>query len=204
MLLTQVKPSYLRGFHEVTQTHAGVGKIPTYDWFLGRLRSMIPAAFTLCSAYPKLFVMFIPSSMPLNLVVSLWGKTEESFQTPSTGFSDSVSAPDWDVVCKSRELGASVSKAESHVSKTNHTHGISASLMEDNGIEKGIHIGIGLIFHPQNMGKATLPFKFSYVYIKPFRAIKYVDNLTYSPRTSLNFTECSGLPDSCRLTVRIE
>lgn len=94
MLLTQVKPLYLKGFHKVTQTHGGEGKIPTYDWFLGRLCSKIPAAFTLCSVYQKLFVMLIPSSVPLNLVVSLWGKIEESFQTSPMGFSDSISVPD--------------------------------------------------------------------------------------------------------------
>lgn len=106
---------------------------------------------------------------------------------------DFISVPDWDVVCKSWELGASVSKAESDVPKNNHSHGISASLKEDNGIAKGIRIGIGLIFHPQNTGKATLPF--SYVYIKPLHAMKSVDSLTYAPRTSSNFTEYSGMPD---------
>lgn len=88
MLLTQVKPSYLRGFHKITQAHRREGKIPTSDWFLGRLSSMIPASFTLCLVYQKLFVMFILSRMSLNLVVSLWGKTEESFQTLTIGFID--------------------------------------------------------------------------------------------------------------------
>lgn len=199
MLLTQVKPSYLRGFHKVTQTRGGEGKIPTYGWFLGRLSSVIPAAFTLCSVYQKLFVTVIPSSVPLNLVVSLWGKTEESFQTSPMEFSDSIGVPDWDVLCQSWELGVSDSKAKSDVPKTNH----SASLKKDNGIAKAIRIAMGLIFHSQNTGKATLPFKFSYVYIKPFHAMKFVDDLTYCPRTSPNFPECSGLPDSCRLTMHI-
>ena len=137
MLPTQVKPSNLRRFHKVTQTHGGEWKIPTYDWFLGRLSSMIPAVFTLCSVYQKLFVMFIPSSVPLNIVLSLWGKTEESFQTSPTGFLDSISVPDWDVVCKSRELGAIVSKAESNVPENNHTHGISVSLRKTMALQRG-------------------------------------------------------------------
>lgn len=80
------------------------------------------------------------------------------------GSSDSISVPDWDVACKSWEPGASVSKAESDIPKNNHTNGISVSFKEDNCIAKGIYIGIGLIFHPQNIGKATLPFKFSYIH----------------------------------------
>jgi len=78
------------------------------------------------------------------------------------GFLDTISVPDWDVICKSWEISASVSKSESDVPKTNHhIHGFSASLKEDKSIAKRIHITVGLIFHPQNIGKATLLFKFS-------------------------------------------
>ena len=76
MLLAQVKPSYMREFHKVTQAQMEE-KIPVYDCSLGNLSSMIPVAFTPRSVYQNLFVMFIPSSVPLNLVLSLWGKTEE-------------------------------------------------------------------------------------------------------------------------------
>lgn len=96
-------------FHKVTKTQGREGKIPTYVWLLGRLNSILPS-LTLCSVYQKVFVMFTPNRVPFNLAVSLWGKTEDSFQSSPTGFSDSISVPCWDVMCKSRELGASGSK----------------------------------------------------------------------------------------------
>lgn len=96
-------------FHKVTKTHGREGKIPTYDCFLGRINSILPS-LTLCSGYQKVFIMFILKRVPLNLFVPLWGKTEDNFQPPPRGFSNSISVPCWDVTCKSRELGASGSK----------------------------------------------------------------------------------------------
>lgn len=90
MLLTQVKPSDLKGLRKVTKTHGRESKIPIYVWSLGRLSSMIPSALTLFSAYQKVFIMFISNSVSLNLVVMFISnsvpKTEESFQSSPTRF----------------------------------------------------------------------------------------------------------------------
>lgn len=96
-------------FHKVTKTHGRKGKKPTYDCFLGRINSIL-LSLTLCSVYQKVFIMFIPKRVPLNLFVPLWGKTEDSFQPSPREFSNSISVPCWDVTCESRQLGASGSK----------------------------------------------------------------------------------------------